>query len=99
MSNIKIAEENRALINRLIPRLHIAYDQIKTYTEQTETALTDASIDPSLWVTYPAILKMTGYNSVVYYQLDFEISWNVADAVWELSKLVETKQSTEDKLQ
>jgi hypothetical protein len=87
---IVINDSNKAAINLAIPLLNQAYVQVVDFVEATETALTDASQDPSTWVGYTMSLTRTGYLSVTYLRLDVVITWNVGDAVWEITSIKET---------
>ena len=87
---IVINESNKAAINTAISLLNQAYVQVVDFVEATETALTDATQDPSTWTSYTMSLTRTGYLSVIYLQLDVVITWNVGDAVWEITSIKET---------
>jgi hypothetical protein len=88
--SIIITEANKALINTEIGLLNQAYTQVVDFKEATETALNDATQDPSTWGSYIMSITRVGYNSVVYLQLDVTITWNVSSAVWEISSIKET---------
>ena len=87
---IVINESNKAAINTAIPLLNQAYLQVVDFVEATETALIDATQDPSTWTSYTMSLTRTGYLSVIYLQLDVVITWNVGDVVWEITSIKET---------
>ena len=96
--SIEINSSNTAAINKAIPKLASAYEQVALFVEQTETALVDAAITTDLWGNYVMNLTSTGYLSVVYNSMDITIGYDDLNSVWLLKSVKSTCDATVETL-
>lgn len=102
MANIDIIEGNTKQINRALPFLVNAFNQIDLFANQLTTAVEDSATDPLTLGVMPVTYEQIGLDASAspantsYLKWVIEITWNATSLVWTISSIRKTCSNITD---
>ena len=104
MTPIPIIEGNRTIINQAIPVLANAFEQLKSFKDQLNTAFAITGDDPTTQGPFPVLLSFTGLDTQAspatktYDKWDIDLNFNInlTPPDFEITKILRTCDNVED---
>lgn len=102
---VLIIASNTEQINRAIPVLANAYNQIEDFAAQIQTAVDIAAVDPTTVGPFTMILETQGLDASAspalqtYEKWTVTISWSAADSEWQIDSIIRLCNNQENTIQ
>ena len=99
---INIIEANTTQINRALPFLANAFNQMDLFANQLTTAVEDSATDPTTLGAMTSVYTETGLDASaspankVYIQWNVDVTWNATDLVWQIDSIRKICTNTTD---
>lgn len=99
---IDIIQANTTEINRALPFLASAYEQVELFAKQLSTSVEDTGVDPVTLGVMPITYIQSGLDplaspaNTTYLQWTIDVLWNAVDSVWSIDKIRKDCTNTTD---